>query len=228
KAIFGALYGLGVFGLYALLSALGAPTFYDKLLCVPLLNLSVIGIDRFVQSVRPHGFWSRWRENWQRLGTNPVHMLAWITFFLAMTALGKTDGKHTGDSLPFWTQSCQQNKNNACQRLLQLESTYCNDNSAWACNELGAHYSEGIIVAADAARALTYFSKACELRLQASCISVLHTQTVNRMEPRAFDLRLLLREGGKNLMDMSEPDLYARACDHGWSFACNNKKVSAR
>ena len=39
RAIFGVLYGLGVFALYALLGALGAPTFYDKLLCVPLLNL---------------------------------------------------------------------------------------------------------------------------------------------------------------------------------------------
>ena len=31
---------------------------------------------------------------------------------------------------------------------------------------------------------------------------------------------LLLREGGTNLMEMPEPDLYARACDHGWTFAC--------
>ena len=41
RAIFGVLYGLGVFALYALLGALGLPTFYDKLLCVPLLNLAV-------------------------------------------------------------------------------------------------------------------------------------------------------------------------------------------
>ena len=41
RAIFGVLYGLGVFALYALLGALGLPTFYDKLLCVPLLNLMV-------------------------------------------------------------------------------------------------------------------------------------------------------------------------------------------
>ena len=41
KLVFGGLYGLGVFVLYALLGAVGVPTFYDKLLCVPLLNLSV-------------------------------------------------------------------------------------------------------------------------------------------------------------------------------------------
>ncbi|MDX1568477.1 MAG: hypothetical protein R3223_11795, partial [Longimicrobiales bacterium] len=33
KLIFGVLYGLGVFGLFSLLGALGVPTFYDKLLC---------------------------------------------------------------------------------------------------------------------------------------------------------------------------------------------------
>jgi Na+-translocating ferredoxin:NAD+ oxidoreductase RnfD subunit len=41
RFIFGALYGLSVVGLYALLTAAGLPTFYDKLLQVPLMNLSV-------------------------------------------------------------------------------------------------------------------------------------------------------------------------------------------
>ena len=51
KVLFGALYGMGVFALYWLLGALDAPTFYDKLLCVPLLNLSVQAIDRVVHLV---------------------------------------------------------------------------------------------------------------------------------------------------------------------------------
>ena len=36
---------------YAILGALGLPTFYDKLLCVPLLNLAVPSIDRAVRSM---------------------------------------------------------------------------------------------------------------------------------------------------------------------------------
>ena len=36
--------------------------------------------------------------------------------------------------------------------------------------------------------------------------------------------RLLLREGGPNLMEMPEPELYARACDHRWTFACGGSK----
>ena len=39
-------------------------------------------------------------------------------------------------------------------------------------------------------------------------------------EPRPLDLRLMLREGGLNLMDMEIPDLLERACAHQWSFAC--------
>jgi hypothetical protein len=43
---------------------------------------------------------------------------------------------------------------------------------------------------------------------------------VAQTDPRTFDLRLLLREGGLNLLEMPEPELYERACRHGWTFAC--------
>ena len=39
--------------------------------------------------------------------------------------------------------------------------------------------------------------------------------------PRPIDLRLLVREGGPNLIEMPEPALRARACEHGWRFACD-------
>jgi len=51
RAIFGVLYGLGVFALYALLGAMGLPTFYDKLMVVPLLNLMAPAIDRAVAAM---------------------------------------------------------------------------------------------------------------------------------------------------------------------------------
>ena len=31
----------------------------------------------------------------------------------------------------------------------------------------------------------------------------------------------MLREGGLNLMEASVDELYARACDHDWAFACD-------
>lgn len=46
RLLFGALYGASVVALFALLGRLGVPTFYDKLLPVPILNLMIRGIDR--------------------------------------------------------------------------------------------------------------------------------------------------------------------------------------
>ena len=50
RIIYGALYGLSTVLLYRLLGTFGMPTFYDKLLQVPLLNLSIQGIDRLARS----------------------------------------------------------------------------------------------------------------------------------------------------------------------------------
>jgi hypothetical protein len=226
RLFFGVLYGLGVFGLYSLLGALGAPTFYDKLLCVPLLNLSVPLIDRAVAAVGKRPILEPLRLNGP-LGTgNLAHIGAWVVFFAIMTAAGRTDGRHVGDSVPFWQQACAENRPNACRRLLQIERSYCDDNSGWACNELGTHYAEGRLVREDRAVAIGLFSRGCELRFQAACVNLLDAREISRAAPRVFDLRLLLREGGRNLIDMSEPDLYARACQHGWTYACGRPQAS--
>ena len=220
KTVFGVLYGLGVFSLYWLLGLFGAPTLYDKLLCVPLLNLSVQWIDRAVRSIQDRPLLVR-LGGWEPLRSNLAHMTVWAVFFGSMTVLGATDGTHRGDTLPFWQQACAEDRRNGCERLVQITTSYCDDNSGWACNELGAYYAEGVVVAADTERALGHFSRGCEARFQAACVNLLHPEDVRRANPRALDLRLLLREGGRNLLEMPEPDLYERACAHGWTFACD-------
>ena len=50
RIIFGVLYGLSVVLLFALLERTAVPTFYDKLLAVPILNLLVQLIDRAARS----------------------------------------------------------------------------------------------------------------------------------------------------------------------------------
>ncbi|MCA1585399.1 MAG: RnfABCDGE type electron transport complex subunit D [Acidobacteria bacterium] len=226
RAIFGVLYGLGVFTLYAVLEALGLPTFYDKLLCVPLLNLAVPAIDRAVRALGERPILSRVGLDPPLGRANLAHMGAWGMLFAAMTVFGATDGMHRGDSLPFWEQACRDNRTHACERLMRIEDSYCADNAGWACNELGRHYVEGRLVAADLDRALTYFSRACEGRFQAGCVNLLDPERPRQANPRALDLRLLLRESGPNLLDMPEPELYARACRHGWSFACQPRSAS--
>ena len=223
KTMFGVLYGLGVFGLYSVLGAIGVPTFYDKLLSVPLLNLSVRWIDRRVRSIQDSAVVTRWSPDWTPARANLAHMMVWILFFGTMTAVGAADGRHRGDAVPFWEQACGEDRPQACDRLIQIESNYCGDNAGWACNELGRHYTAGTIVVAAPARALEYFSRACEGRFQAGCVNLLDPEHLSGADPRVLDLRLLLREAGPNLLEMPEPELYARACDHGWTFACDGR-----
>jgi hypothetical protein len=226
RAIFGALYGLGVVALYGLLGSLGLPTFYDKLLCVPLLNLAVPIIDRAVRALGERPLLDRLGLSGPLGRGNLAHMAVWILFFGAMTARGATDGPHRGDALPFWVEACASQRPQACDRLLAIEASYCADNAGWACNELGRHYQEGRLISPDADRAFAYFARACEARFQAGCLNLLDPSPPAVAEPRVLDLRLLLREGGPNLLEMPEPELYDRACRHGWSFACERRSAS--
>jgi hypothetical protein len=220
KAMFGVMYGAGVFALYSMLGAIGAPTFYDKLLCVPLLNLAVRPIENWTRTLAPGPRFGHLLQVPITRRVNVAYMGVWAAFFALMTLQGRTDGRHIGDSLPFWLGACEENRVTACARLLQLENTYCGDNSGWACNELGLQYREGKRTAAAPDRALLLLSKSCELRFQAACFNLLDSVSLLRAAPRVLDLRLLLREGGRNLIDMDERLLYSRACDHGWTYAC--------
>ena len=64
KAVFGLLYGVSVFALFAGLDVIGAPRFYDKLLAAPLLNLSVQQIDRLARTIQGTAWWGRMRPVW--------------------------------------------------------------------------------------------------------------------------------------------------------------------
>jgi hypothetical protein len=90
RLIFGVLYGGGVFVLYSLLGALGQPTFYDKLLCVPLLNLSVPAIDRFVRAIGTQPLIAYARLDGPLGRGNLAHIGVWILLFAVMTARGAT------------------------------------------------------------------------------------------------------------------------------------------
>lgn len=227
KALFGGLYGVGVFALYAILGSAGVPTFYDKLLCVPLLNLSVRGIDHLVRGwaargVDVLGLISSAGDAVRLRRLNLVHMAVWIGFFGVMSLAGRTDSTHPGDRVPFWEEACAEGRWSACDRLIQIETSYCGDNSAWACNEVGLRYASGAGVAPDPELATLYLAKACELRFQAACLNLVEPDRAFRTPPKPLDLRLLLREAGRNLLDASEEDLLIRACDHEWDFACRS------
>jgi Flp pilus assembly protein TadD len=83
RILFGVLYGASVVALFALLGRLGVPTFYDKLLPVPILNLTIRGIDRLARS----NFLSRFDPgSLGRTLTPQRRRLAYTTIWAAMFA----------------------------------------------------------------------------------------------------------------------------------------------
>ncbi len=138
RLFFGVLYGLSTVALYVLLDRAGAPTFYDKLLQVPLLNLSVIAIDRAVRSsplrrLDPAAFGGALAPRRRHL----AYMGVWAVVFAAMSAAGGAGDRHPGQWLPFWQQACAEGRPHACRYLAARQSGHCNSGSGWACNEAG-------------------------------------------------------------------------------------------
>ena len=130
RLIFGALYGLSTVALYAALGHMGLPTFYDKLLPVPILNLSVRFIDRAMRSIslprQPHLAW----------------ISAWAIVFAVMSAVQGVGDDHRGQWLPFWQQACAEGRPYACSYVERIVVDDCDRGSTWACGKLQRPHSE--------------------------------------------------------------------------------------
>ena len=224
KMIFGVLYGAGVFALFSVLGWLGVPTFYDKLLCVPFLNLSVRAIDRLAAS--PRMGWLR--LEWLRLPLSPAqinlaHIGVWIAFFLTMAGIGSAGDFHEGATVPFWQGTCDDGLRKGCENLVRVETFNCEDGSGWACNELGIHTAEGLLGVPEAEASSVLFSRACELGFIAGCTNMI-LGAIDPMSdaPTEEDFRILLRGGKAPLTELTELELSERACQHGWADGCLN------
>src|SRR5947208_11952293 len=100
RIIYGALYGLSAVGLYELLGRAGMPTFYDKLLQVPLLNLSAKAIDQIAGKAFTLG---RSLSPRQR---NLAYMSIWAVAFAGMSVTQGVGDDHPGQWIPFWRRAC--------------------------------------------------------------------------------------------------------------------------
>src|SRR5688572_8046283 len=167
RIVYGVLYGLSTVLLYSLLLRAGMPGFYDKLLQVPLLNLSVKLLDGMARSpllqrIDP----SAWGRALVPRRRHLAYMSVWAIAFGAMSASGYLGDKHPGQWLPFWQKACAADAPSACEDLYYLEDGYCEDGSGWACNELGILLAERY---ANPRRAEMAFERACMLRFSAGC-----------------------------------------------------------
>ena len=117
RILFGITYGLSVVALYAILDWAGAPTYYDKLLQVPIMNLLVKQYDRVGRSAA-----LAWL-NPARLGAalaprmrGAVYATLWVVVFVMLTVNGGLANHHPGQTIPFWESACA---SGARQRLPQ-------------------------------------------------------------------------------------------------------------
>jgi hypothetical protein len=217
RLMFGAVYGLSVVGLYGLLAAAGLPTFYDKLLQVPLMNLTVRHIDRLVQSPALRHFNpERMLRRFTGYRRNMAYVCLWGVLFGLMSASGGLGDRHPGQWLPFWQEACRHARPHACAHVEQLETTLCRAGSGWACNELGILRSERD---ADSIGALASWQRGCESGFSPACANALDGG-VRTAAPNITDYPILLRGSKGPIEELPPSTLYARACQQKWNDAC--------
>ena len=227
RVLFGVLYGLGVIACAALLNAFGVPTFWDKLLPVPILNLMVRRIDSWVASGRlklPNLFFFA-------PGMSPAqHRYAvvglWVAVFFGLRAVHGVGDWHPGQFLPFWSQACEKGSERACDYMGFMQQNYCDRGSGWACNEFGVFLAVHDGNAAGAERELR---RACELGSPEGCGNLEAVRegsggVLARGQPPLKELPIVLR-GSKGPVTERDPGaLYTLACREGWPGACATAK----
>ncbi|HTA44924.1 MAG TPA: hypothetical protein VK789_20890 [Bryobacteraceae bacterium] len=185
KAIFGAAYGIGVFLVYGWLDSMGAPTFYDKLLCVPVLNLTVRALDRLSVALSAWFARRKWvvegklrplqaLSAWTPRQANFGFMGIWVALFSVMMLTGFLGGKHPGSDPAFWQRACDSGRTKACRILAQTLDVECQKNSAQGCFNLGTLLNGGKGLPRDPTGAGRTFKRACDLGLESACTSLVN------------------------------------------------------
>ncbi|MGA2812788.1 MAG: hypothetical protein ABSG16_15415 [Candidatus Acidiferrum sp.] len=171
KFIFGLMYGVGVFVAFGILAWYGAPAFYDKLLCVPILNLCVRALDRWSENVSARLASAGWQWKWTPRMTNFAFMGLWVALFVAITASGflAKGTAFPGGNVAFWQQACQDGRWKGCTTWATALNAACEDNARDKCLELGQLLDAGKVVKRDPAIAGVSFGRACDLGLAAAC-----------------------------------------------------------
>jgi hypothetical protein len=190
KILFGAAYGCGVFGAELIFSAFNVPGFYDKLVIVPILNLTVSWFDRAAAWKFAAKF-DAWEKIIGARRANLVFIGSWAGLFIVMLTTGFVEGPHPGKTIAFWEKAAEQNRPNAVKNLRFLlekldqrdldamlnGTTGVDENSRMSsrqalgimCDQAASIYAQGKFVPADADKAARYFEKGCEFGNSDAC-----------------------------------------------------------
>ena len=228
KLLFGAMYGALVWALYSGLDWMGVPTFYDKLLCVPPLNLLVQPLDRAGAALE-----SRFRQmTWTPRQLNFAHMAVWIALFAVMITTGFVGGHHPGSDPAFWQKACESGKGDACETWVRTLNVNCQHGSGLACLTLGVLWNEGRVVPRDRVESAKNFARACDLKMQYACPSLMALVKENGpgvLRPSCelgdgescFILASLYDAGaGVPKNPEAAVTLFRQSCTDGWSRGC--------
>jgi hypothetical protein len=229
RILFGMFYGGSTIALYQLLGSFGLPTFYDKLLQVPFMNLSVRALDRAAQSK-----YLRWLNPFALTGLKQyqrhlAYIATWAVVFTSLSAAGAVGDNHPGQFLPFWRQACQDGRAYACPYLADLDLTHCNAGSGWACNEAGLMHIALARSGEDLRRrnltdAAVPLARGCDLGFAPACAN--RTELLSGSNnfaapaPSLADFPILLRGSKGEITERDPASLQARACRQGWPNTC--------
>lgn len=120
RALFGAGYGLLYVIAFEVLGDLGAPELYAKLFPVPILNLTVRGLDRLARRGLPGRLNTRWETGLAPRRTNLVHIAIWAAIFLSLQFSGHLDQDHPGKEIAFWKQAVAEGRFNSMRKLVNI------------------------------------------------------------------------------------------------------------
>ncbi len=168
KVVFGGLYGAAVFALYGTLTSMGAPGFYDKLLCVPVLNLMVRALDRWAAGFSGRLRIPAWASSWSARQLNFAHMGIWVALFALMLTTSFVGPVHPGRDSEFWHRACQAGKLGACKTWAQTLEIDCRGTGADCLTRATEFYrlfnlAEERTDGGDASGAIALFQKAVAL-----------------------------------------------------------------
>jgi len=216
---FGALYAIGTMVLFVLLERVHAPTFYDKLLPIPILNLIVRRIDlvarsRALSMLDPARIGRALAPSRRNLAITGI----WAAIFAGMYAVQGVGDRHPGQYVPFWHQACGAGSTRACTYTATLTVVLCEKGSGWACNETG------ILRRRLGGPGEAEFRRACDLGFALGCENLTRAgadpRTLTSGPPALRDLPIVLNGSKPPLREHDPSKLYAMACEQGWPGAC--------
>ena len=229
RILFGLIYGTGVLASAAMLDAIGAPNFYDKLLPVPVLNVLAPRLDRAANRLGEAFALAGRLQHPGGARRRAATVALWATIFAAMSATGGVGDNHPGQYYGFWRDACEAGSDRACNYSGVMLQNFCDRGSGWGCNEFGV-----LLVALDRdfRGAAGEFERSCRLAFAPGCgnLEALATgdeqvrregaAAFQRGDPPLAELPVVLR-GSKGPVTERDPQaLAALGCERGWAEMC--------